>query len=256
LPRCGPGKLAVLRPRQRRRGQRVADMKKGCETTDVVLYESFWLATAAAAPVIALAAVVALPDTSEVTGDVIPRLVDDWFATPAKVRAAMQAAGAVGTALEVLSKFDYTATGPDYAARRAAAVRAIRPLRVAMAAIRWTAICNVLAQAVVLALSLTALAYNVDVMPRWLAIALVVGGILLLAATVSLVSSYRKATALLPEALQKGMTEQFKELLASEELKEQLEAREYDHGPGASKWWQFLKILGHYAVATRRNPHD
>ena len=133
----------------------VADIKKGCETTDVVLYESFWLASAAAAPVIALAAVVALPDTSEVTGDVIPRLVDDWFATPAKVRAAMQAAGAVGTALEVLSKFDYTATGPGYAARRAEAVRAIMPLRVAMAAIRWTAICNVLAQAVVLALSLS-----------------------------------------------------------------------------------------------------
>jgi hypothetical protein len=45
----------------------VADMQVRCEAAAVANYENFWLATAAAAPVIALAAVVALPDSSSIT---------------------------------------------------------------------------------------------------------------------------------------------------------------------------------------------
>src|SRR5262249_34833233 len=77
---------------QRGGSQVVADLEESSETADVASHESFWLATAAAAPVIALAAVVALPDTSGIYRDV-QRTFDEWFDTPAMFNTAMLAAG-------------------------------------------------------------------------------------------------------------------------------------------------------------------
>lgn len=39
-----------------------------CDTAAVAFHENFWLATSAVAPVIALAAVVALPDATSLVG--------------------------------------------------------------------------------------------------------------------------------------------------------------------------------------------
>ena len=199
----------------------LADMKVCCENAAVANYENFWLATAAAAPVIALAAVVALPETSTITTKFLQRTVDDWFGNPARTRSMMLAAGAVGPALEVLSNIDFS----DVRAK-ANKLRPIVLLRVIAAAIRWISICNVLLQATLLAFSLATLAYNVDVMPRWLAIVLTVSGIVLLAATVSLVSDYREAATTFSEMFENQMINQFKGLLASDEFKERLAAFE------------------------------
>jgi hypothetical protein len=171
-------------------------------------YENFWLATAAAAPVIALAAVVALPETSGLYRDDLQRIIDEWFGTPTKLRAAMQAAGATELVVEAMSDIDFPAM-------KGGVTKTVIPLRVVAAVTRWTAIGNVMLQAVLLAFSLAALAYNVDVMPRWLSIVLTVGGILLLAATVSLVSYYRKGMKELPEILEQQMIEMCKEILSA-----------------------------------------
>jgi hypothetical protein len=110
----------------------------------------------------------------------------------------MQAAGATEAVIESVSQIDTSDLKKPLA-------KATFRLRVTTAAIWWIAIVNVVLQAVLLAFSLTALAYNVDVIPRWLAIVLTVGGILLLAATVSLVSAYRRNAKQLPEMIERQM---------------------------------------------------
>ncbi len=232
--------LAVLLPRQRGRGQVVADMKECCETADVTKYESFWLAIAAAAPVIALAVVVVLPDTSGVTGDVFQPIIDDWFDSPEKFRAALKAAGAGGPVLEAMSDIDLTGAKADAKAKARSTTLGIRGIA---AAIRWIAIGNVMVQAVLLALSLVALAYNVDVISRWLAIVLTVGGILLLAATVVMVSDFNTMAAGLPKMMEKLMTNQMEELLKTEPFKELQAASESAQAP---------KAHGRLAAAIRR----
>ena len=203
----------------------VADMKVRCETANVANYESFWLATAAAAPVIALAAVVALPDTSALAKKPFLSALDDWFDNPAMIRSTMLAAGAVGPALEVLQGIDFSDTKAEVKKMRTYVL-----LRVVAAAIRWVCICNVMMQATLLAFSLATLAYNVDVMSRWLAIVLTVSGILLLTVTVWLVSGFGVATATFPEILVKQMTDVFKELVASDEFRELLADSEIAQG--------------------------
>jgi hypothetical protein len=148
-------------------------------------YESFWLATAAAAPVIALAAVVALPDTSDVSPDVIQSTLDEWFSSPERISSAAKEAGASDAVVKIMA-------GIDPAALKGVAQKVPALLRVVTVPIRWIAICNVILQAALLAVALGALAYNMSVIPRWVAIALTVGGILLLATTVSLSSEYLK----------------------------------------------------------------
>lgn len=170
----------------------MADLAECCETASVASYESFWLATAAAAPVIALAAVVALPDTADIY-QAVQRASDERYGASAEFRAALQVFGTTGaTAVEAVSEID----------------RATRRLRVWAAFLRWTAIGNVMVQAVLLALSLVALAYNVHVIPRWLAIVLPAGSIVLLGATVSLTSEYRWLAKAFPEILEEAFTKQ------------------------------------------------
>ena len=148
----------------------VADLQECCETTGVASIDTFWLATAAAAPVIALAAVVVLPDTSGMYRDDVQPVIDEWFDSPANFQAAMRTAGASEWVVEAVSAINLAD-----AKEKVVRAKATRSLRVLVASIRWTAIGNVLLQAVLLALSLAALAYNVHVMPPWLAIVLPVG---------------------------------------------------------------------------------
>jgi hypothetical protein len=117
----------------------------------VVFHENFWVATSAVAPVIALAAVVALTDTMTILGRV------------SVVESAVQ-------------------QNPNHDSwiqdRLAGTARDSR---------KWTLIAglitliNLIIQAALLAVSLSALAYDQDIMPLWLAVTLATGGILLLA---------------------------------------------------------------------------
>jgi hypothetical protein len=118
----------------------------------VGFHESFWVATSAAVPVIALAAVVALPDASRMAHTAArqrhraQRNPDPTRDTPALV--------------ELLG------AAQDFWWSRL---------------VWWTTFVNLTIQAALLAVSLSALAYDSDLMPQWVAIVLAVGGILLLA---------------------------------------------------------------------------
>lgn len=117
-------------------------------------HEAFWLATAAAAPVIALAAVVALPDMADATRE-----------------ASNAAQDAVRYSVE---------------ARFESSSRAARS--------QYATLGIVLAQAALLAVSLSALATHRDVMPAWVAIVLAVSGIMLLTVTtLSLIATRGRA---------------------------------------------------------------
>jgi hypothetical protein len=121
----------------------------GWETAAVSYQESFWLATSAAAPIIALAAMVALPDTADVT-----------FATAREVSRLRQRTAPPDTSRSEIVKLVYRGL-----------------------AVNFGSLINLLVQAGLLAVSLTALEVGVDVMPPWVAICLAVGGLLLLAWT-------------------------------------------------------------------------
>lgn len=172
----------------------------------VTPYENFWLATAAAAPVIALAAVVVLPDASGLYEEGVQHTVDEWFGPTKKLRDAVQAAGATEAVVEAVSQIDLSDMKKPVA-------KATFRLRVISAFIWWTVIANVVLQAGLLAFSLAALAYNVDVIPRWLAIVLTVGGILLLAFTVSLVSAYRRSLKEFPKMMERQMVGSVQEII-------------------------------------------
>ena len=168
----------------------------------MTFHESLWLATAAAAPVIALAATVALPDAARLYRDDVAPLLDYWFESPAMLRSAMQAAGGDVAWVEAT-------TSMDLAGLRAKWSNGFKPLR-RLASIAWGAGFSVLVlQAVLLAVSLAALAYRVDVIPRWLAIVLPVSGIILLTYSLSLVSAYRTAARSLPRSWARRMVESF-----------------------------------------------
>jgi hypothetical protein len=163
----------------------------------VTSYESFWLATAAAAPVIALAAVIALPDASGIYREDIQHAIDEWAGNTEKLRSTLRTAGFKESELGVVHSVDFPALKKSLA-------KTTLLFRVIADAVRWTAIGNVLLQAVLLAFSLTTLAYNVEVLPRWVAVVLTVGGILLLAVTVSLVSAYRRRASEVAKAFELG----------------------------------------------------
>jgi len=107
-------------------------------------HESFWLATGAAAPVIALAAVVALSDALQTERDA---------KSPYGIWAASWGTATVTSMISIL---------------------------------------NVIVQAALLAVSLSALAYGQNVMPPWVAIVLAVGGILLLGWTLAIGAAIRR----------------------------------------------------------------
>ena len=121
-----------------------------CDTATVAFHEGFWVATSAAAPVIALAAIVAIPDLA---GHVTMTSRDVDTATG-------QRPGRPDSSDPVMS--------------------------LARGARRWSVMAlvvtlvNLLAQAALLALSLWSLAYNQDVMPPPTAIILPVFGVLAL----------------------------------------------------------------------------
>jgi hypothetical protein len=122
-----------------------------CDTASVAFHESFWVATSAVAPVIALAAVVALPDMTLVGRATIlrdriqerqPSQEDSWLHSFLLGRARDTRKWALNAALTTLA--------------------------------------NLIIQASLLVVSLCALAFRQDIMPFWLAILLASGGILLL----------------------------------------------------------------------------
>lgn len=112
-------------------------------------FDTFWVATAAAAPVIALAAVVALPDLTTAEFRVVKRLYDKAIA-------------------------DGVTDSSFFHEPRAA--RLLRKARIA----RGMTMVNVIIQAVLLAVALGALATDQNLMPPLAAIVFAAGGILLL----------------------------------------------------------------------------
>jgi hypothetical protein len=130
----------------------------------VAFHESFWVATSAVAPVIALAAVVALPELT-----LVGRI------------------GILRTRIEQREHEDSLWPVRNFL---------LRATRYAWkwALIAWLAtLVNLIIQASLLAVSLCALAFKQDIMPFWLAILLATGGILILALS-TLVSAEQRWT--------------------------------------------------------------
>jgi hypothetical protein len=121
----------------------------------VSYHEAFWMVTGTAAPIIALAAVVALPEAAAV----VPHA---W----ARGR-------------EIVS----TPPHLNWHVAMAGSYEAWRRVWAAAQRVRTLTFLNVIVQAGLLAVSLSALAVSQNVMPPWVAIVLAVGGILLLAWT-------------------------------------------------------------------------
>lgn len=127
--------------------------------------EAFWLAASAAAPVIALAAVVALPDARATEFQAVASSYDTFFDELFKSG--------------VLSK-----SGEEFLAWMKEENRRSRPA-LAATRIRQLVLSNVIIQAGLLAVSLSALATSRNLTPPWVVIALEVSGILLLSWTVT-----------------------------------------------------------------------
>jgi uncharacterized membrane protein YbhN (UPF0104 family) len=135
-----------------------------CDTAAVAFHESFWVATSAAAPVIALAAIVALPDLSSTLAK-----------TTQDVRTARDGRRPASG--------ENPAADPEMAQAR---------LEWRLSMLYWAiTIVNLFAQAGLLAFSLWALADKQDLMPLGLAILLAVIGILLLAGSTMFVINLR-----------------------------------------------------------------
>ncbi len=132
----------------------------------MAFHESFWVATSAVAPVIALAAVVALPDATSIVG----RATHD----------------------RAIAEMRPSARDDPFA------------IAVARATQRWSLLAwgitlvNLIIQAGLLTVSLWALAYNQDVMPPAPAIILAAGGILLLAWSTTVSAQQRWSQKLAP----------------------------------------------------------
>ena len=149
-------------------GMMPAGPGRECDTATVISDSNFWVATSAAAPVIALAAIVALPD----------------------------AAAAVGKSSEYLNELHRLWPQPDRSARIVILLnRIFRWWRMLVWALTAA---NLLAQAALLAVSLSALAYGRDTIPPSAAIALAVGGIVLLAWTASASASIKRQKSAAP----------------------------------------------------------
>ena len=125
-------------------------------------HEAFWGATAAAAPIIALAAVAQDPGAGS------------WATLTLTLKPAWWV---------WLKPDDEDSDDEDSAARLKSTIFAIRVLTIS----------NVIAQAALLAVSLSALAAAQNVVPPWVAIVGAVGGILLLAYTLIRSANVRKS---------------------------------------------------------------
>jgi hypothetical protein len=140
----------------------------------VAFHDNFWLAASAAAPVIALAAVVILSDVSTVLNVYAEqiRVVRRRARMPDRLRLEL-ADGIPGLPRLDLSGYTWGS----------------------VLMIRRGIVLNLIIQAGLLAVSLSALATSQDVMPMFVAIVLAVGGILLLAATTTAVVKVREEAA-------------------------------------------------------------
>jgi hypothetical protein len=135
--------------------------------------KEFWLATAAAAPVIALAAVAALPDTSAVVDVASKRLREAERNRLPDPGHGLDRLGYLADIADVFPTIDRWG-----------------------ALLLWgTTIANLLVQAGLLAVSLSALAYEQNVIPVWASIVMAVGGILLLAWTITSGAGFRRRFA-------------------------------------------------------------
>jgi hypothetical protein len=131
------------------------------KTAGVSFHENFWLAASAAAPVITLAIVVAIPDAANMRF---------------RAAGAMRAAEGQRRVSEVSGPHDR----PSRDSARDRTGESLRATRWAVQVTRWNVrLCyaNLIAQAVLLAVSLAALAYGLDLVPPWLAIVVAVGGV-------------------------------------------------------------------------------
>lgn len=149
----------------------------------MAFHESFWLATSAAAPVIALAVVVALPGSlisvKAIAGLRLLRAVDlnrRAAELGGESEASSLADSAKSLGLERL-------TEEDLESIEELAEPGTSALYTSAKVNRLLSLGNLIIQAGLLAVSLAALAYDRDVIPPWAAIILAVGGILLLAWT-------------------------------------------------------------------------
>jgi hypothetical protein len=131
------------------------------KTAGVSFHENFWLAASAAAPVITLAIVVAIPDAANMRF---------------RAAGAMRAAEDQRRVSEVSGPHDR----PSRDSVRDRAGESLWATRWAVQVTRWNVrLCyaNLIAQAVLLAFSLAALANGLDLVPPWLAIVVAVGGV-------------------------------------------------------------------------------
>ena len=136
-------------------------------------HEAFWLATAAVAPLVTLAAVVALPDAA---------IAVDW-----RSLALRELGGVAGDRGDPPQEFSEAIARADYERHRQEYWKSR-----AVAAYRATLI-NMVVQAGLLAVSLAALATGRDLIPTWIPIVLAVGGILVLARTLIYGAEIRRA---------------------------------------------------------------
>lgn len=137
---------------------RLSGLPVVCDTAAMAFNANFWLASSAAAPVIVLAAVVTLPDATDVLS----------FGAYRSFKA---------TTDKILDQHRLTGH------------RDIEDIEHVQHYMEWAFfvwildIVNVIGQAGLLAVSLLALAYSRAMLPAWLAIVLAVGGVLVLAFT-------------------------------------------------------------------------
>jgi hypothetical protein len=134
-----------------------------CQTAPVTYHEAFWVATAAAAPVIALATVVAGPDADGVGVLAVDR------------RSALR-----------MREWQKGKPAPDAILREAKRTTAL------IISAYLAFLLDLLIQAALLAVSLSALAAGQNVMPPWVAIVMAVAGILILAWAVSVTAAIRR----------------------------------------------------------------
>ena len=127
-------------------------------------HESFWVATAAAAPVVALAAIVALPDTSVAVEEVYRHRHDPVVSERAR-------------------------NGRQVIVARLWS----RNMAYVWSQLVWmVSIVNLLLQAALLAMSLLVLVYDQEVIPPWAAIVFSAGGILLLTWSSTSAAAFRR----------------------------------------------------------------
>jgi hypothetical protein len=129
----------------------------------VSYHEAFWVATAAAAPVITVAIVVAMPDTSA-TVWAVQRSAEEYKAD--------------------------VPPGPDEDWDRG--LRAMTGMLLNVTVVYIVEILNLLVQAGLLAVSLSALAAGRNVTPPWIAIVMAVVGTLLLAWSITSTAQTRR----------------------------------------------------------------